>query len=179
MSETDIPSNLPEGNTSIIKESNVASLLWLEATDPTLLTPMTLEKGGMASIIFYNSDGKIVVDISRFINLIGQKISIQDEVRPSNENLGGQFNYTIIGGEVTEYNSNPNFDPIKQKCVDLIKPLVGQKGSRLLSRHKDYLEPGFYTQAEFVSDGIQWINGGQKQSSASLNEGQLQLDSNK
>lgn len=149
----------PRDRENQLAEKIPVSLLWLHATDPSLITPYKWENGGMAHIIFRTPDGTPVVNIYRTVshNANGSA-GIQDEVHPSHENEGAKFNYQVDhSGAIVEYSDTSTFSEQMQGCVNLITPLVSQPGSSIM-----VIRGGGGVESRFESDGTQWINERQK-----------------
>ena len=159
----------------ISAEHTYPSLMWLQATRPDLLTPVTLEKGGMTMISFRDPDGKVIVATYRTLSkYIDGSIGVQDEIHPEFENRGVQYNFEYDkDGNVIQYSPRLELQPLMQRCVSLIQNLANKAGSSIVARNKDY-----GIECDLVSDGIQWLPRQESERLSTNNDKRLNSGSN-
>jgi len=156
------PKPLTTSDNSEISREIPFSIVWLNAVDPRIFTPVTWEKGGETTIRLRAADGSIRVNVYRSISrhLSNNEIVLYDEVyalKPGETEAGehevSQFKYMFDSEEqLTDFTPTPSLDEHMQGVIGELSGLVTIVGSTI--KASNYATG---QESNFVSDGTQWI----------------------
>ena len=148
------PASIGEGESGVSREVPF-SLLWLNAVDPRIFTPITLRWGGMTRIRLRSPDESTNISVYRTIGHNVPSIDMNDEIiNIAEEGVVSRFNYEIghgPDGRLIKHGRSPVLSEHMQRVVRGLSSLVGIEGASIKAINRDRGE-----EASFISDGVQW-----------------------
>lgn len=140
---------------SVVPREVPFSLMWLNAVDPRIFTPITLLRGGVTQIRLRSPDETTNVTVYRTIGHNLHSVDLNDEIMDANEEgVVSRFNYEIgsgPNGQILKHGKSPVLTEHMQRIVRGLSGLVGIKGSSIKARNRE-----FGDESSFVSDGVRW-----------------------